>query len=74
MREIMIGSNYASQNPTVQIFGLGSSKKVDELRVEWPPTDLGAGPVQPPATVLRRVAASKPGETLSIRHPEARPR
>jgi hypothetical protein len=74
MREIMIGSNYASQNPTVQIFGLGSSKKVDELRVEWPPTDLGAGPVQPPATVLRRVAASKPGETLSIRHPEAQPR
>jgi len=74
MREIMIGSNYASQNATVQIFGLDSSTIVDELRVEWPPTSSGAGPVQPPATILRRVAASKPGETLSIRHPEAQPR
>jgi hypothetical protein len=72
MREIMIGSNYASQNPTVQIFGLGSSKKVDELRVEWPPRDSGKGPVQAPATIMRRVAASKPGETLSVRHPEPR--
>ena len=29
----------------------------------------GAGPVQPPATILHAVAAGKPGETLSIRHP-----
>jgi hypothetical protein len=70
MREIMIGSNYTSQNPTVQIFGLGSSTLVDEIRVEWPATDSGAGPVQAPATILRAVAASKPGETLAIRHPE----
>jgi hypothetical protein len=70
MREITIGSNYTSQNPTVQIFGLGSSTIVDELRVEWPPKDSAAGPVQPPATILHAVAASKPGETLSIRHPQ----
>jgi hypothetical protein len=36
MREIIIGNNFVSQNPTVQIFGLGSSAIVDELRVEWP--------------------------------------
>jgi hypothetical protein len=69
MREVTIGSNYTSQNPTVQIFGLDSSTTVDELRVEWPPLDSGAGPIQPPATVMRAVAASRPGETLSIRHP-----
>jgi hypothetical protein len=70
MREVMIGSNYASQNPTVQIFGLDTAATVDELRVEWPPIDSGAGPVQPPPTLLTRVAAGKPGETLSIRHPD----
>jgi hypothetical protein len=73
MREIRIGSNYISQNPTVQIFGLDSSTIVDELRVEWPAKDSGAGPVQPPATTLRAVAASQPGETLSIRHPQLPP-
>jgi hypothetical protein len=36
MREIMIGSNFASQNPTVQIFGLGTAGTVEELRIEWP--------------------------------------
>jgi hypothetical protein len=73
MREISVGSNYISQNPTVQVFGLGASTIVDELRVEWPPKNSGAGPVQPPATILRAVPASKPGETLSIRHPELPP-
>jgi hypothetical protein len=70
MREIIVGSNYTSQNPTVQIFGLDSSTIVDELRVEWPAIDSRAGPVQPPATLLTGVAASGPGQTLSIRHPE----
>lgn len=70
MREVMIGSNYTSQNPRVQVFGLDSSTIIDELRVEWPAIDAGAGPVQPPVTRLTAVAASEPGETLSIRHPE----
>jgi hypothetical protein len=70
MREITIGSNYTSQNATVQIFGLDSATTVDELRVEWPAIDSGAGPVQPPATLLTAVAASQPGETLSVRHPD----
>lgn len=70
MREIMIGSNYTSQNPTVQIFGLGSAEIVDTLRVEWPAIDSGSGPAQPPATIRTDVAAGRPGETLLIRHPE----
>jgi hypothetical protein len=69
MREVMIGTNYTSQNPTVQVFGLDSSTRVDELRVEWPPIDSGAGPAQPPPTRLTNIAASRPGETLSIKHP-----
>jgi hypothetical protein len=74
MREVTIGSNYTSQNPTVQIFGLDSATTVDELRVEWPALDSGDGPIQPPATVLSAVAASEPGETLSVRHPALPPR
>ena len=70
MREVRVGSNYTSQNPTEQIFGLDSATMVDTLRVEWPPIDSGAGPSQPAATVMRAVPASRPGETLFIRHPE----
>jgi hypothetical protein len=73
MREITIGSNYTSQNPTVQIFGLDAATTVDALRVEWPPLDSGAGPVQPPATIMRAVAASGPGDTLVVRHPGLAP-
>ena len=36
MREIIIGSNFISQNPTTQIIGLGTSSQVDELVIEWP--------------------------------------
>ena len=36
LREIVIGSNYTSQNPTVQVFGLGSASVVERLVVEWP--------------------------------------
>lgn len=35
LREISIASNFVSQNPTDQIFGLGHDT-VDELRVQWP--------------------------------------
>ena len=57
MREISIGSNFVSQNPCVQHFGLGVAAQVDELRVEWP----NGG-----ETVLRNVAA---GQKLRIDHP-----
>jgi hypothetical protein len=72
MREITIGSNYTSQNPTVQIFGLGASTVVDELLVDWPAVDSGSGPVQL-GSLLTGVAASRPGQTLVLRHPELPP-
>jgi hypothetical protein len=71
MREIGIGSNYTSQNPMVQVLGLGTSASVDELRVEWPP--LAPGPVQPAATVRTGVPASQPRTTLVICHPDLSP-
>ncbi len=73
MREIMIGSNYISQNPTVQIFGLDSSTTVDELLVEWPAVDSGAGPVQLGTRLTGPIAASQPGQTLVITQPELTP-
>jgi hypothetical protein len=37
MREIMVGSNFISQNPTnIVIFGLGTAGNIDELRFQWP--------------------------------------
>ncbi len=36
MREIMIGNNFTSQNPTGQVIGLGSAAQIDQLRVQWP--------------------------------------
>jgi hypothetical protein len=49
VREISIASNFVSQNPTVQTFGLGSSSQADTLSVQWPDgritdlTDVQAG-------------------------------
>ena len=57
LREIMIGSNFTSQNPALQIFGLGSSTQVDRLEVEWPDGT---------ATSMTDVAQ---GQTLVIDHP-----
>jgi hypothetical protein len=73
MREVMIGSNYTSQNPTVQIFGLDSSTIVEELLVEWPALDSGASPVQLGTLLKGPIAASKPGETLLITQPAPPP-
>ncbi len=55
MREISIASNFASQNPTEQIFGLGPETTVAELRVQWPNGN---------ETVMSNVAA---GQKLTIR-------
>ena len=59
MREISVGSNFVSQNPTVKHFGLGRETQVDELRVEWPDGE---------ETVLRNVAA---GQKIRIPQPAA---
>lgn len=36
MREVHVGSNFTSQNPVEQVFGVGSSESVDEVVVAWP--------------------------------------
>ena len=36
MREVILGSNYVSNNPTDQLFGLGQADRVETLTVEWP--------------------------------------
>ena len=64
MREIILGSNFVSQNPAVQVFGLGSATQVDELKVEWP--GAGVPVVFVPDTTLSNVAA---GQTLELPHP-----
>jgi hypothetical protein len=73
MREIQIGSNFTSQNPTVQVFGLGEAARVDELVVEWPAFDDGADAEQRVTTFSRPIPASEPGQTLVIRHPDLPP-
>ncbi|MEE4173778.1 MAG: CRTAC1 family protein [Xanthomonadales bacterium] len=35
-REVTSGSNYQSQNPLVQHFGLGGARTIDRLEVTWP--------------------------------------
>jgi len=69
MREIMIGSNYTSQNPTVQIFGLDAAESVDQLLVEWPAVDSDDGPVRLGSLLSGPIPASQPGQTLVLRHP-----
>jgi hypothetical protein len=58
MREVVIGNNYVSQNPTIQVFGLGSAAQADEVRVQWP-DGLEA--------IDTAVAA---GQTLMLDHPK----
>jgi hypothetical protein len=70
MREIMIGSNFTSQNPTVQIFGLDDATVVDEIVVEWPPVALRSGPLRQGTRLTGPIAASAPHSTLVIRQPE----
>ena len=57
LREVMIGSNYTSQNPTVQTFGLGQAFEVEFLDVEWPDGEV---------TSMTNVDG---GQTLRIDHP-----
>ena len=57
LREVMIGSNYTSQNPAVQTFGLGQASAVEFLEVEWPDGEV---------TSMTNVEG---GQTLRIAHP-----
>ena len=69
MREIIIGSNFISQNPTVQIFGLGELEAVDEILVEWPGLNTAEGPEQLGTLLPGPIPATGPGQTLVLRHP-----
>ena len=57
LREVTLGSNFASHNPTVQLFGLGSISQVDSLTVEWPDGER---------TVMQALVANR---ELVIDHP-----
>lgn len=50
MREVRVGSNYLSQDPLLQHFGLGGATTIDEVRVSWPHGG---------ETVLKDVAANQ---------------
>ena len=58
MREITIASNFVSQNPAVQTFGVGNAALVDRVRIEWPDGQL---------TFLVDVQA---GQFISVDHPD----
>ena len=60
IREIVIGSNFASQNPLVQVFGLGNGSQA-ELEVEWPD-----GKLTPKETVSAN-------QLVTIDHPDRSP-
>ena len=57
IREIMIGSNFTSQNPLTQVFGLGNASQADVM-VEWPDGQT---------TTMNNEDAD---QTLTIDHPE----
>ena len=59
MRELTLGSNYLSQNPLEQVFGLGAATACD-VEIEWPDGTR---------TRLSDVAA---GQTLHVSHPALR--
>ena len=63
MREVSIGSNFISHNPTRQYFGLGEASRADELRVEWRD---GKTPATP-HTVMSNVDSR---QHLTISHPQ----
>ena len=58
MREISIASNFVSQNPTVQVFGIGSAAQVDEVTIQWPDGR---------ETVLSNIQA---GQFITVDHPD----
>ena len=74
MREIIIGSNFISQNPTVQIFGLGELEAADEILVEWPGLHAGDTPEQLGTRIPGPIPATGPGQTLVLRHPRLQQR
>jgi hypothetical protein len=61
LREITVGSNYQSQNPLRQHFGLGGAGLIDELRVDWPHGGV---------TIMKDI---KPNQSLTLDAADASP-
>ncbi|MCY3820669.1 MAG: FG-GAP-like repeat-containing protein [Gammaproteobacteria bacterium] len=61
LREVNLGSNFASHNPTVQLIGLGTASRVDRVTVYWPDGE---------ETVMRGVATNR---YVDIEHPRYDP-
>ena len=61
LREVTLGSNFASHNPTAQLIGLGAAALVDRLSVHWPDGE---------ETSLQAVAVN---QYLDIEHPRYDP-
>lgn len=62
MREIQIGSNFISQNPVQQVFGLGQTDVVSEVLIKWPDGRSRS---------LVNVAAN---QTITVTHPDVNTR
>ena len=62
MREIQIGSNFISQNPVQQVFGLGQADVVSEVLIKWPDGRSRS---------LVNVAAN---QTITVTHPNVNTR
>ncbi len=58
LRELTAGSNFSSNNPPIQHFGLGAVTLVDEIAVTWPDGQQ---------TILRGVAVN---QRLELDHPD----
>jgi enediyne biosynthesis protein E4 len=61
LREIRLGSNYLSNNPTIAYFGLGDSVLIDSIRVEWPGT--------PNSVTTERLNVSV-DQMITLQHPQ----
>ena len=57
MREVFLGSNHRSHNPTDQYFGLGSAAQIETLTVQWPDGS---------ETLMQDV---EPNQRMTIDHP-----
>lgn len=58
MRLVRAGSNYASQDPIIAYFGLGSARSADEVHVRWPD---GSETTQVDVPANRELTIEQPG-------------
>ena len=64
-REITIGSNFTSQNPTTQLFGLGGEVRANSVAIEWPSIDGLPSQVDNYTNISAGSIKCTPGECVS---------